>query len=109
MAIWAVGGDQYQPLVKGYFNSMDGCSLLSPQDGDVLISHVCPNATDWPKITNTQIFSPTGVVTVCGSTISSWQQLIPGILANVTVSAIPDTLTAQQIVDMARKTLSLQL
>ena len=106
LGVWAADGDQYQPLIKGYLNGMEGYTLLAAKDGDVLMSsHVCPNATDWPNITNTRILSPTGNVTVCGLSIAHWQSLIPGVLSNVTGTPIPDTLTAQQIVDMARKTL----
>jgi hypothetical protein len=106
LAVWSATGDQYQPLVKGYINGMSGFTLLSMKDGDVLMSpHVCPNATDWPNITDTIVYSPTGNVTICGASIASWQTQFPGVLSNVTAAAIPETLTAQQIVNMARATL----
>lgn len=67
---------------------------------------VCPNATDWPHIDNTTVLSPAGNITVCGKSVAEWQTLVPGTLSNVTTGALPASLTAEAIVQMARDTLA---
>ena len=106
LSIWGQGGDQYQPLVRGYLNGMHNSTLLAAGEGSVLISHVCPDAPDWPSITDTVVLSPAGNVTVCSRTIASWQAQLPGVLERVTTGPLPATLTAEAIVQAARDTLA---
>ncbi len=106
LSIFGNGGNQYQPLVPGYFNDMHRCTLLAQSEGSKLMSNVCPNATDWPNITDTVVLSPAGLVTICGLSVTEWLALVPGVLSNVTVGAIPASLTAEAIVQMARDTLA---
>ena len=106
LSIWGDGGDQYQPLVHGYYNGMHNSTLLAKSEGDVLISHVCPDAVDWPIITDTTVLSPAGNVTVCARSVASWQAQIPGVLARVVTGPLPAALTAEAIVQMARDTLA---
>ena len=106
LSIFGAGGNQYQPLIKGYFNTMSNCTLLAANDGNVLMDNVCPNATDFPRITNTTVLTPTGSVQLCGQSVSYWQKAVPGVLQGVVAAPIPDTLTAEDIVSMARDTLA---
>jgi hypothetical protein len=89
---------------------MSGCQLLAAQETDVLFSHyTCPNASDWPKVTDTMVWSPQGNVTLCGDSIPYWQATVPGVLRNVTVAPIPADLTAQDVLAMAKATLHAQI
>ena len=106
LSIFGAGGDQYQPLVPGFFNTVRGCTLLAAADGEALMAHVCPNASDWPRVTDTRVLSPTGAVTVCGGSFEAWRARVPGVLGNVSSAPIPGGLTAEGVVQMARDTLS---
>ena len=76
----------------------------------MLFSHyTCPNASDFPKVTDTLVWSPEGKVTLCGQTIPYWQAAVPGVLRNVTVAPIPAGLTPQDVLDMAKATLHAQI
>ena len=106
LSIFGEGGNQYQPLIRGYFNTMRNCTLLASHDGGVLLENCCPNATDFPRITDTTVLSPTGAVTLCGESVGYWQGAVPGVLQGVVAAAIPDTLTAGDILRLARDTLA---
>jgi hypothetical protein len=84
---------------------MQGDTLIAASDGEVLMSHVCPNATDFPKIRDMAIYSPTGSVNVCGESVAYWQGLNPGLFTNVTVASYPATLTAEAILAMVQEKL----
>ena len=133
LSIFGAGSDQYQGLVPGYFNEISRCTLIASSEGEVLISHVvglrplvlhrstsrgcrssplpahhaqCPNASDFVVISDTRVLTPAGNATVCGETLQYWQAKVPGALKNTTAAAIPASLTAEAIVEMARATLA---
>jgi hypothetical protein len=135
LSIFGAGSDQYQALVPGYFNceygasaeprapnraptkgtprtapltttDMDRCTLLATSE-EAVVSHVCPNASDFVKISNSRVFTPAGNATICGVTLPEWQRRVPGVLPNVTAVSLPAAaLTAEDIVNLARATLA---
>jgi len=106
LAVWGAGSDQYQPLVAGFENGMTRSTLLAASEGEVVMSHICPNATQWPAVNDTAIFTPLGAATICGQSIPFWQAAVPGVLAGVTARPFPADWTAAAIVEMARETLA---
>jgi hypothetical protein len=106
LSVWGRSGDQYQALVPGYFNAVRGQTQLAAAEGESIFSHVCPDASDWPRITDSAFFSPLGNVTICQRSVPDWQAAVPGVLRNDSTAPFPAGLTAEGIVDLARATLA---
>ena len=103
LSVFGGPSNQYQAVPPSHPNSVHDSVMISATDGDILISEVCPDASDWPRIYNMRLYSPEAKATVCGEPLAHWQA--QGKLTNVTVAVLPNS--SATILAWARATLGM--
>ena len=103
LSVFGGPSNQYQAVPPAFPNSVHDSVMISKTDGDILFQEVCPNETDWPKVYNIKLYSPTAHATVCGQPLAYWQA--QGKLANVTQATLPKS--SALILSWARQTLGM--